>query len=78
MIVRARVRKGRLLVDEPTELPDGAEVALEVVEDVLSEELGEDQRAALEASIEAARAHAKRGDGVDGAAFIAQLRARGR
>ena len=31
--VRARVRNGRLLVDEPTDLPDGSEVELAVLDD---------------------------------------------
>lgn len=77
MIVRGRVRKGRLFVDEPTDLPDGAEVALEVVDDVLDAELG-DERAALEASIARGRAQGERGEGVDGAAYIAQLRSKRR
>ena len=46
--------------------------------DALAEELSENQRAALEASIGAARAQAENDEGVDGAEFIAQLRARGR
>ncbi len=30
MVLRARVKKGRLVLDEPTELPEGAEVELVV------------------------------------------------
>jgi hypothetical protein len=75
MVVRAHVRKGRLVVDEPTDLPDGAEVTLELVEDVLASELEPEERERLEASIETARAQAERGEGIDGAAFIARLRA---
>ncbi|GAC1365439.1 MAG: hypothetical protein NVS3B10_31010 [Polyangiales bacterium] len=75
MIVRARVRKGRLILDAPTDLPDGAEVSLEVVDDVLAAELG-DERAALEESIERARAQGQRGEGIDGAEYVASLRAK--
>ncbi len=75
MIVRAHVRKGRLVLDEPTDLPDGAEVALEVVDDVLDAELG-DERAELEKSIALARAQAQRGEGIDGGEYIASLRAK--
>jgi len=32
MSVRARVRNGRLIVDEPTDLPDGTEVELVAVD----------------------------------------------
>ena len=71
MIVRAQVRRGRLVVDEPTDLPDGTEVALELVEDVLARELTPDEREHLEASIETARAQAQRGEGVDGETFLA-------
>lgn len=78
MIVRAHVRRGRLVVDEPTDLPEGAEVALELIDDVLAQELGDDERAALEASIERAREQADRGEGVDGASFLESLRARRR
>ena len=75
VILRARVRKGRLVLDEPTDLPDGAEVSLELVDDVLGEELG-DERGALEQSIATAREQAQRGEGIDGATFVKQLRAR--
>ncbi len=75
MIVRAQVRKGRLLLDEPTDLPDGAEVELELVEDVLADEMDAEEREALEASIARAREQARRGEGIDGSAFIAKLRA---
>ena len=74
MIVRARVRQGRLALDEPTDLPDG-EVELELVEDVLANEMDADEREALEASITRAREQASRGEGIDGAEFIAKLRA---
>jgi hypothetical protein len=78
MVVLARVRRGRLVVDEPTDLPEGAEVALEVVEDLLAEELSADERARLEGSIEIARGQADRGEGVSAESLLATLRARRR
>lgn len=75
MIVRAHVRKGRLVLDEPTDLPDGSEVELELVDDVLGDEMDAAEREALEASIARAREQAARGEGVDGAELIAKLRA---
>ena len=74
MVVRAQVRKGRLVLDELTDLPEGSEVTLELVEDVLSAEFSPDERARLEASIERARAQAIRGEGIDGEEYIAALR----
>ena len=74
MIVRARVRQGRLALDEPTDLPDG-EVELELVEDALANEMDADEREALEVSIARPREQARRGEGIDGAEFIAKLRA---
>jgi hypothetical protein len=75
MVVLARVQRGRLVVDEPTDLSEGAEVALEMVEDPLAEELSAAERARLEASIEIARDHAERGEGVNIENVLATLRA---
>jgi hypothetical protein len=75
MILRARVQNGRLVLDEPTDLPEGAEVELEVVQDVLGQELDADERDALEAAIERARARVHRNEFVDGSELIAKLRA---
>ncbi len=59
-------------MDEPTDLPEGAKVALEMVEDVLAEELSDDERARLEGSIGIARAQARGGEGVGGEIFLAR------
>jgi len=70
--IRARVRGGRLLVDEPTDLPEGLVVSLTIVED----DLDEADRAALEASIEASYVEADRGDLVDAREVLAAMRSR--
>jgi hypothetical protein len=47
--VRAKVRDGRLIVDQPTDLPDGT--VLELVIDDEGDELDEEERRALNAAI---------------------------
>ena len=59
--IRARVRNGRLIVNEPTNLPEGTEVDL-VVDDA-SDSLDEAERAALDAAIARAWASVQAGEG---------------
>ena len=70
--LKAVVRNGRLVVDEPTELPDGTELELVAVEDDLSPA----QRDELMRAIDEGAADIARGDCIDGGGLIAQLRAR--
>jgi len=72
MVVRGHVRNGRLVVDEPTDLPDGAEVLLAEVDD------GEDDTLTAEEAqgIEEAIASVERGEGIPAAQVFAELRAR--
>jgi hypothetical protein len=58
-ILRARVQNGRVLVDEPTDLPDGAKVELLLLDAAI--DMGEDENAALEASIHRGLDEADRG-----------------
>ncbi len=53
--LKARVRNGRLLLDEPTDLPEGKEVELLLADEVLSDEdtFDDEERAALDAELEA-------------------------
>jgi len=70
--VRARVKSGRLVLDEPTDLPDGSEVVL-VAADV-DDELDDAERQALEASIDQGLAEVRAGrPGVDAADVLARL-----
>jgi hypothetical protein len=74
MLVRGHVRNGRLVVDEPTDLPDGAEVLLAEVDDGEGED---DTLTAEEAQgIEEAIASMDRGEGIPAAQVFAELRAR--
>ena len=70
--LRAHVKNGRLLLDEPTELPEGAEVELVLAEDDFAPE----ERARLLAAIEDGVEDFERGDHVDGFELIAQMRAK--
>lgn len=71
MTVRGRVANGRLIVDEPTDLPDGTEVELRVVDD---DELDEEDRARLHAALEASEDDLRAGRVVPGHEVIARLR----
>ena len=47
--LKARVQNGRYVIDEPTNLPDGAEVELQLL---VGDDLDDAERALLHASIE--------------------------
>jgi hypothetical protein len=49
---KAHVRNGRIVVDQPTDLPDGTELYLLPIQD--GDELNDEEHAALHASIEQA------------------------
>ena len=70
--LKAHVHKGRLVLDEPTDLPEGTEVELMPVEDDFDPE----EKARLLQAIDEGAEDIERGDYVDGFEFIAQLRAR--
>lgn len=59
-ILHAQVRNGRVVVDEPTNLPDGSNVELLVLD--AAPELDEPERAALDGSISRGLAEADRGE----------------
>jgi hypothetical protein len=72
--LKAQVRGGRLVLDEPTELPEGTEVELTLVED---DEFDPEERARLDAALELSMAQARAGQLVDGDAVIKKLLDRG-
>lgn len=59
--IRARVRNGRLQVDQPTGLPEGT--VLDLVVDDEGDDLDDAERAALNESISRARASIEAGRG---------------
>jgi hypothetical protein len=73
--LKARVCNGRLVLDEPTDLPDGEEIYLVPLEDE-GDELDDEERAALHRSLARGIAELDRGEGVDAEVFLAELRAR--
>lgn len=68
--LKARVRNGRLVLDEPTNLPEGCEVEL-----IPADELGGEERAELDRSLDEAIDEVRAGNTVDGPEFLAKLRA---
>lgn len=69
---RIRVKDGRLVLDEPTNLPEGAEVEVLVIDDELTAE----ERAELHASLDRALDDADAGRGMDAWEYLEQYRAR--
>jgi hypothetical protein len=67
--LKAHVRGGRLVLDEPTDLPDGTEVELVAVDD----EFDPEERARLDAALERSRAQARAGQLIDGDTVIGNL-----
>ncbi len=78
--LKAHVRGGRVVLDEPTEptepteVPDGTEVELTVVED---DDFEPGERARLDASLELSAAQASARQLADGDAVIQKLLSRG-
>lgn len=70
--LKAHVKNGRLVLDEPTDLPEGTEV--EVL--ALDQDFDPEERARLLRALDDGADDIERGDHVDGFDFIAQLRAR--
>lgn len=70
--LKVHVKNGRLTVDEPSDLPDGAEVEIVVIDDALTP----GERAELHASLDRALDDADAGHGMDANEFLAQYRAR--
>lgn len=69
--VRANVRNGRLIVDEPTDLPDGTELDLVAAEE---DALDAGEQAILHAALEASYDELRTGNGIPGPTVIAALR----
>ena len=77
--LRAHVRKGGLLLDEPTTRSDGEVVELVPLDEVLrsgGDYLDEQERSALHEELEASVAEARAGELVDADQVLDDLRAR--
>jgi hypothetical protein len=73
--LKARVRNGRLQLDEPTTLPEGSEVELVPVDSW--DQLEPDDRQALHDALTRSATQAKRGQTVDSGEALKRLKARG-
>jgi len=71
--LNAHVKNGRLVLDEPTTLPEGANVRLWVVE---GDDLDDEDRAALHDAIQEGIEDAKAGRTIDADEWAAELRSR--
>jgi hypothetical protein len=71
-ILRASVRNGHVVVDEPTDLPEGAKVELLVLD--ASAEMDGSERAELEASIGRGLSEADRGQLITVEDVLARLK----
>jgi hypothetical protein len=70
--LKAHVRGGRLVVDEPTSLPEGTELDLVAATD--ADDLDDTERAALHTALHAAWERTRRGDTRPAGDLIARLR----
>lgn len=72
--LKAQVRNGRLVVDEPTDLPDGTVLDLVVADP--GDDLDDVERAELHAAIDEGFAELRADGGIDASTVLARLRSR--
>jgi hypothetical protein len=72
-VMRARVRGGHIVVEEPTNLPEGTELMLLIVE--ADDEITPEERADLDAMIERGRKDIAAGNGISSEELLARVRA---
>lgn len=72
--IRGRVRNGRLVVDEPTDLPEG--IVLDLVIDDEGDDLTEDERRILHETIQRGWRSLEAGQGIPASEVLRELRAR--
>lgn len=74
--VKAHVRNGYFVSDEPAELPEGTPVELQLVTTDPWADMDPEDRAEIEEGIEAGFRDIENGDVVDAREFLADLRAK--
>lgn len=72
LTMKAQVRGGRLVLDEPTDLPEGSEVELVLADE--GDELDDEDRARLHASLQRSDEQLQAGRGIDADEALARLR----
>jgi hypothetical protein len=70
-ILRGRIESGRVVVDEPVDLPDGTEVEIAVAE---TDDMTAEERAEIDASIDRGMDQAARGEGSSPEEVLRRLR----
>ena len=70
-VLKAHVKGGQLVVDEPVDLPEGSEVRVALVDD----EMDDAERAELETALEESEGELDAGRGLSEDEFWARLRA---
>jgi hypothetical protein len=75
LTLRARVRGGRLVLDEPVDLPEGSEVELLLADE--QDDFDEEDRARLHAALDRARGQVQRGETIGKEDFRTRLHAKG-
>ena len=70
--LKAHVRNGRIVVDEPVDLPDGSELRVYLY-DAAADAMPPEERAALERALERSLAQADAGDLVEADDVLAEL-----
>ena len=73
--LKARVYNGRLLLDEPTELPEGGIVELVLRDAALDDEFDDEERAQLRQALDEGMEQMKAGQTIDVVEAMAELRA---
>ena len=71
-MLRARVKGGHIVVDEKTDLPDGTQLTLVMVD--ADDEMTPEERADLEAELERGRAAIAAGQGISADELLARVR----
>jgi len=70
--LKAHVMNGRIVVDEPVDLPDGAEIDVYLY-DAAADAMSREERAALERALERGLAQADAGDLIDADDVLSEL-----
>lgn len=74
LTLKGRVKAGRLVIDDPVDLPDGSEVELAVID--AGDDLDEGERERLHAALLETQGEVDRGEGIPAEQVIGRLRRR--
>lgn len=70
--LKAHVRNGRIVIDEPVDLPDGAEVDVYLY-DAAANAMSSEERAALERALDRSLSQADAGELIEADEILAEL-----